>query len=82
MNGVVPLVVAEKWDVTLFGPVAEVEAYLEPVDVADAVFRDYDAEGRLLGIETDGSRVYVRALEELRATPTSWRNCREGSLTG
>lgn len=37
---------------------------MEPWDVADGDSRCYDAEGRLLKIEPDGSGVRVRAAEE------------------
>ncbi len=56
-----PIVVAEGRDVTLFGSTAEAESYPEPVDVAEATFRGYDAEGRSPKIETDGSRASIRA---------------------
>ena len=58
-----PIIIAEGWDVTLFDPAAEAESYLEPVDVAGAIFRGYDAEGRALEVETDGSGVSIRAAE-------------------
>lgn len=59
-----PIIVGEYWDVTLFVSVAEAESYLEPWDVTDETFRCYDAEGRLLEIEPDGSGVRIRAAEE------------------
>lgn len=58
-----PIIVAEGRDVALFVSVAEAESYLEPIDAADGIYRGYDAEGRLLKVEPDGSGVRVRAAE-------------------
>ncbi len=52
-----PLVIAEG---RTLRSAAEAASYLEPVDVAEGI---YDAEGRLLSIETGGSRGRVRAAE-------------------
>ncbi len=50
-----PIIVAEDRAVALFDPAAEAESYLKPVDVTKGIYRGYDAMGRLLKIETDGS---------------------------
>lgn len=58
-----PIIVAGGRDVTPFGPAAEAGPYAEPADVTEAAFRSFDAEGRSLRIEIDGSRVSIGAAE-------------------
>ena len=54
-----PIIVAEGWDVELYVKVSDAELSLEPIDVKDAIYTVYDAQGRLLIVSTDGERVFI-----------------------
>ena len=51
-----PLFVAEGLDLSLFRSIPEAERGLEGVDVADGIYRGFDAEGRTLKLEARGVR--------------------------
>lgn len=56
-----PIFVIEDRDVGVYESVQEVQLHLEPVFIAENVA--YDAQGRLLRLETDGRRVTVSLAE-------------------
>lgn len=59
-----PIIIAEGWDVYLYNSIADAEGYMEPIDVEDAIYKGYDAEGKLLTISTDGKKVFISAAED------------------
>lgn len=50
-------------DMTFFESVADLEGYVEPIDVENEEYFAFDAEGRLLRLETDGKVVRVTEAE-------------------
>ncbi len=59
-----------------FYSVVEAGSYPEPVDVSEGIYRNYDAEGRLLRIEAEGGSVRTSVPPRaVRVTPASWGKC-------
>lgn len=52
-----PIFVIDGQDVIVFESVKEAKLSLEPIDVTNSVYVAYDAQGRLLRLETDDRRV-------------------------
>jgi hypothetical protein len=50
-------------DVSIYQSVRELTLHVEPVDVENGEYFAFDAEGRLMVLETDGRTVTVRAAE-------------------
>ena len=51
-----PLIVAEGHDVCAYRSVGEAEAHLEAIDVDAAIYRAWDATGRVLTLVAEGPR--------------------------
>jgi hypothetical protein len=62
MDPQAPLILADGGDVMAFASVEDLACYVESADVADGVYRAFDAAGRALRLATDGERVTVDAL--------------------
>ena len=58
-----PIFIAEGWDLKLYDSIRDAELDLEPIDVESGIYAGYDAEGRLLKIETRDSAVVLSAAE-------------------
>lgn len=56
-----PILLVDGLDLMVFEAAQAAEAFVEPPDVADGAA--YDAEGRLLGFETDGRRTFLAERE-------------------
>jgi hypothetical protein len=54
-----PIFVIEGLDVGVYASVQDAMLHLEPIDVADKIYKGFDAEGRKLKIETDGVKVLI-----------------------
>lgn len=59
-----PLIIAEGLDVQFYNRISDAELKIEPIDAKQNVYRGYDAQGRLLKIETDGFKVKIDLWEE------------------
>ena len=58
-----PILIAEGWDLKLYDSIRDAELDLEAIDVEDGIYAGYDADGRLLKIETRASAVVLSAAE-------------------
>lgn len=58
-----PIIVAEGWDLKLYGSIQDAELDLEPVDVEAGLYVGYDSRGCLLKLETRDSAVVLSAAE-------------------
>lgn len=61
---ILPIFVIEGEDVIIFNSLEDVQSQLEPIDVRNNIFISYDAEGKLVKIETDGRYINVKLVEE------------------
>ena len=62
-----PIVIIDGRDLDVLATVAEAQQDLEPIDIQRSQYVAYDAQGRLLRLETDGKHVKISLAE---AEPT------------
>lgn len=58
-----PIIVNNRGDAAIFRSRNAAEEYMEPADVLDDQYVAYDSRGRLLYIDVEGGRVWVRGGE-------------------
>ena len=61
---VTPIVVIEDIDVSIYASVEDAQIDIEPIDVKTGGLVAYDAEGRLLRLETNGFSVTISLAED------------------
>jgi len=61
--------IIEGEDVGIYSVVEDAQAAMEPPDVEAKRYAAYDAQGRLLRIETDGHRTLISLAEDFLSTP-------------
>lgn len=59
-----PLIVAEGLDLTFYDRIEDAENHLEAIDVDNGIYTGYDADGRLLKIESNVNKISISALED------------------
>ncbi len=77
---VLPIVIAEGWDLKLYSSQEDAELDLEPVDVEAGLYIGYDSQGRLLKLETRDSAVVLSAAESSPTHQTQLEELLRGAL--
>lgn len=63
-----PLFVIEGHDMSIYGSVEDSQNDLEPPDIAEGIYKAYDARGRRLQIETNGRDTYISLAETVASS--------------